>query len=198
MSSTEIVKPKSEALAELNRKLGELKLRAESIEVRDQQTFVEAGLLKLDIQSYEKAVKFATGPEIEIAKETLRRLQAEEKMLLAPSNVMLFDVEKKRKEWANAEREAAAKEQERINEAARKEAAKNHEKRPAPVIVKPSIPTVPGTRNTVNYKFEVTDETKVRKEWLKPDLVAIGEKVRADKDPELSMKEIGGIRAWKE
>jgi len=198
MNSTEITQLKSENLAELNRKFGELKARAESIQVTDSLSFSEAGHAKLDVQGYVKAVKFATGPDIEIAKEVLRRLQEQEKALTAPADALLFDLERKRKEWANKEREAAAKEQERINEAARKEAAKNHEKRPTPITVKPSIPTVPGLRNTVNYKFEVVDATKVRKDWLIPDLVAIGQKVRSDKDPEQSMKEIGGIRAWKE
>src|SRR5215831_13256417 len=119
MNSTEITQLKSENLAELNRKFGELKRRTEAIKVLDNHSFTEAGYAKLDVQSYVKAVKFATGPDIEIAKEVLRRLQAQENELLAPANVLLFDLERKRKEWAAKEREAAAKEQERINEAAR-------------------------------------------------------------------------------
>ncbi len=66
------------------------------------------------------------------------------------------------------------------------------------VTVKPSVPTVAGIRARVNYRFEVLEPSAVNRAFLKPDEVAIGQRVRADKDPEKSMREIGGIRVWQE
>lgn len=62
--------------------------------------------------------------------------------------------------------------------------------------VAPSVPKVAGIKARVNYKFEVVNPGKVGAGFLQPDLVAIGVKVRSDKDPDKSMREIGGIRVW--
>jgi hypothetical protein len=102
-----------------------------------------------------------------------------------------------KREAARLAKEAAEQERKAKEDAARTEA----EAKAAPVpevYVKPSIPTVQGKRNQVNYKFEVTDRNKVQVRFLMPDEVAIGQKVRADKDPERSMREIGGVRCWAE
>jgi hypothetical protein len=114
-SETTIVKG-SAALDALQKKLQVLKDRADSLVVRDQEGCIVAKNLKLDIQAYAKAVKFETGPEIEIAKERLRALQSQEKMLLAPAESMLETADNKRKSWEEEERRKAAEEQRRINE----------------------------------------------------------------------------------
>ena len=66
------------------------------------------------------------------------------------------------------------------------------------VTVASSIPKVSGIIRRTNYKFEVVSASHVERAFMKPDEVAIGTKVRADKDPDKSMKEIGGIRVWTE
>jgi hypothetical protein len=106
----------SAALDALQRKLQGLKDRADSLVVSDQAGCIAAKNLKLDIQAYMKAVKFETGPEIEIKKGELRQLQEQEKMLLAPAEAMLETSESKRKTWENEERRKAEEEQRRINE----------------------------------------------------------------------------------
>ena len=109
----------SEALKQLNEKLAALKDRADQLEVKDAQGCLLAKTLKLDIGSYTKAVIFETGPAIEVAKEKLRNLQAQQKMLLAPAEAMLETSERKRKDWENEERRLAQIEQDRINREAR-------------------------------------------------------------------------------
>jgi hypothetical protein len=66
------------------------------------------------------------------------------------------------------------------------------------VKVQPAVPKVAGIKARVNYKFQVVNPGQVGAGFLCPDEVAIGAKVRSDKDPEKSMKEIGGIRVWVE
>lgn len=106
----------SAALDALQKKLQGLKDRADSLVVSDQNGCIVAKNLKLDIQAFVKAVKFQTGPDIEIKKGELRQLQEQEKMLLAPAEAMLETSERKRKEWENEERWKAEVEQKRINE----------------------------------------------------------------------------------
>lgn len=115
MSTTEVVHV-SAALDALQKKLQGLKDRADSLVVSDQNGCIVAKNLKLDIQAFVKAVKFQTGPDIEIKKGELRQLQEQEKMLLAPAEAMLETSERKRRDWENEERRKAEEEQRRINE----------------------------------------------------------------------------------
>lgn len=66
------------------------------------------------------------------------------------------------------------------------------------VKVAPSVPKVAGIKARINYKFQVMNPGEVSTAFLCPDEVAIGAKVRSDKNPDKSMREIGGIRVWTE
>lgn len=66
------------------------------------------------------------------------------------------------------------------------------------VKVAPAVPKVSGIKARVNYKFEIVNPNEVDRAFLMPDSVAIGEKVRRDKNPEKSQMEIGGIRVYTE
>jgi hypothetical protein len=280
VENIEIVKGNA-ALEALQQKLGALKGRAESLIVKDQETCIVAKQLKLDIQAYQKAVKFQTGPDIEIKKEELRALQSQEKMLLAPAETILEISERKRRDWENEERRLAEEETRRENEertiraeakakaereereriaaeqrrnaeliaaqerrerekaadAARKageigkreaerqkreaeekaaearkaaaEAEARERERAAQdaklavdnvpkVIVKPNIPAVAGTVSRRNWKFKVVDAAKLRREYLMPDEVKIGEDVRRIKDKDKAEAECPGIEVWAE
>ena len=91
----------------------------------------------------------------------------------------------------------AAEEEAKAKALAAKQAAETAAAVPQ-VMVKPDIEAVAGRRFQINYKFEVIDASKVNPKFKCPDMKAIGEQVRDDKNPELSMKEVGGIRVWKE
>ena len=101
------------ALAQLNEKLEGLKQRAEQLVVENAADIITAKNLKLDINAYIKAVEFQTGPEIEIAKERLRRLKEQQAMLMKPAEDILETSEAKRKAWENEERRLALIEQNR-------------------------------------------------------------------------------------
>lgn len=116
MSNTELVPERSEELRQLNQKLATLTTRATDLQVRDQTGCIEAKTLKLDLAAYVKAVRYQTGPEIEIKKEELRNLQSQEKMLLSPAETALDVVNRRLKDWENEERRKAEEEQRRINE----------------------------------------------------------------------------------
>jgi NADH dehydrogenase/NADH:ubiquinone oxidoreductase subunit G len=168
---------------------------------------------KLEGDAWKRKEREAAEAEARRQREELEREQrakaeaqrkAEEAAAAALRKSREKEIEDARKAGDIKKREAdrLAKEAAEGERQAREAAAKTEaEAKAAPVpevYVKPSIPTVQGKRNQVNYKFEVTDRNKVQVRFLMPDEVAIGQKVRADKDPERSMREIGGIRCWAE
>lgn len=129
-------------------------------------------------------------------KENEKRLEAQRKA----GEIGKREQDKQKKllaEQQERERKAAADEQERKNQLAaeqEREAAANVQS----VRVEPSVPKVSGIKARVNYKFEIVSPYAVKRAFLIPDEVAIGYKVRGDKDPDKSMAEIGGIRVWAE
>lgn len=113
------------------------------------------------------------------------------------------EIEKQRKagELNEKEAERLKKQVEEEERKQKEEATRQAEemKNKVPVVeVKPNIVAVAGSKNQTHYKFEIVDRRLVFSAFMCPDLDAIGKKVRADKDPAKSMKEIGGIRAWGE
>lgn len=110
--------------------------------------------------------------------------------------------EAERLKKAEAEEAERTKREAAENEARQKALAEQQARETAANVqqatVKPAVPTVAGIKARVNYKFEVINPMQVNRAYLMPDEVAIGAKVRKDKDPEKSMAEIGGIRAWTE
>ncbi len=68
------------------------------------------------------------------------------------------------------------------------------------VTVKPSVPTIAGTRARVNWKFKVVDAARVKPLYqiTTPDEVKIGRFVRDAKDKAKAESEVGGIEVWDE
>jgi hypothetical protein len=122
----------------------------------------------------------------------LQRRQQEMKRIAAAQkdgDIKKREAERMRKEAE--ERERLAKEQAARDAEAMKANVQD-------IKVAPAVPKFATLRGRVNYKFEVLDAGKVTRPFTKPDEVAIGQKERNDKDPEKSMREIGGIRVWTE
>ena len=63
------------------------------------------------------------------------------------------------------------------------------------MVVQPSIPSVPGKRIVLHYRYVVTDISKMNRKYMKDDEVTINAKLRKDADIKKSEKEIGGIKA---
>jgi len=112
----------------------------------------------------------------------------------------------KMKAFEREELEATQKEQDKINKQAER-------KGEAPVEVQPAIPTVAGYRRSTNYYAEVTDVNALLRTWknsknpkqiaylrqfITIDMKALNAEAREVKNPEKLMKQIPGIRAWKD
>jgi hypothetical protein len=205
-SGTEIVK------ATLDQGLSLFRAQAQAIVVKDQQGYVTACQLALDVRAYIKDVKSKLGPGIDSAKLHLQRLQNDMKAYTAPAEEINELVSRKAEDWKRAEREAAwreqeainrkaREEQERIDAKAREEARAKHAKipmptpPPPPVTVVPSVPKVAGIKARVNWKFRIVDANKIPREYLMPDDVKIGQMVRATK---VVGEVIPGVEAYSE
>jgi hypothetical protein len=107
-TSTEIVK------ATLDQGLSLFRSQAQAIVVSDQQGYITACQLALDVRAYMKDVKAKLGPGIDSAKQHLQRLQNDMNAYLAPAKEIDELVSGKAESWKRAEREAAFREQERL------------------------------------------------------------------------------------
>lgn len=66
------------------------------------------------------------------------------------------------------------------------------------VTVKPAVPTVAGLRARVNWKFRITDASRLPRKYLIPNEVLIGRDVREWKDKEATEKAIPGVEVYTE
>jgi hypothetical protein len=126
---------------------------------------------------------------IALAEEDRKQREKELKKAQKSGEIGKRESERLKKE----SEKTAAVQKEQAAEAARIAAANVQE-----VKVAPAVPKVAGIKARVNYKFEIINANQVGRAFLMPDAVAIGEKVRRDKNPEKSTMEIGGIRVWTE
>lgn len=210
MNSTEIVNQDA-ALEQLNQRLGQLKTASE-IAIKDQASLIKSAEVKLDLESYIKAAKAHFEPELAPAEEKVKRLKIQMANLIQPAMGWLKSLVDRQREWSAKEREAAQKEQDRINEAARLEARKNHSKTPEPVAVAPALPKVPGIKNQTYYKCSVFNaaliierfvkgepaEREFLRRFITVDEQEIGKYARELKDPKAAEKAVPGCRFWSE
>lgn len=125
-----------------------------------------------------------------LADDTRRQRLAEIERDLAAGKIGKREAQRQMKA-AGAEAEAA-----KLEAAAAAEDAKS-----VPVALvqaEPDVPKVAGIKRRVNWKFKVVDETKVPRIWCTPNLVRIGDQVRATKDKQIAEALIPGIEVWDE
>jgi hypothetical protein len=200
MSTATVVPGNTVAIvkANLDQGLSLYRSQAQAIVVSDQQGYITACQLALDVRAYMKDVKAKLGPGIDSAKQHLQRLQNDMNAYLAPAKEIDDIVSRKAETWKRAEREAAQREadeinrkaveaQERADAKARAEARNNHVRLPDPtpapalVVVAPSVPKVAGIKARVNWRFRITDASKLPRAYLMVDEVKIGQFVRETK-----------------
>jgi hypothetical protein len=236
------------------------KARAEAIQVTDQESYITAGSLVVELRTYVKDVKAKLGPGIDSAKKHLDFLRNQQLQYTAPIETIISIAERKAEAWiAEDRRIRAAEEQEEQQklldaqkakaeadrlqaeaEAAEKKAARVEEIRamlrrksitkreaerllklaganeeaalaaaaaaaeeaanapPPTVRVASAVPTVSGIKKRVNWKFEVVDASKLPRQFLMPDLVAIGTEVRKIKHIKRAEALIPGIKVREE
>lgn len=93
--------------------LSRFKKEAESIIVKDQQDYIMACQLALDVRSYVKDVKSKMKPGIDSAKAHLDFLKNEMSKYVTPAEMIDQIVSQKAEAWKRAEREAAERERQR-------------------------------------------------------------------------------------
>lgn len=186
---------------ELHIFLSELSKQAKGIVVSDQTTYSDALEICKRAGDACKQVMLAAEPErLELRRRLDELLSQRDKVIVAIQS-QVAQLEQTARTWNLNEKAAAKREQDRINEEARKAAEKaNFGKRAAnrvePVVVNvaPNIPTVPGKRIIERYRFELLDLSKVKREFLCLNETKVNMKLRTDKDAAKSEREIGGIR----
>ena len=190
--------------------------QAQSITVETGEDYELACMFLQGIAGKKKQVEDVFGPIVRKAHEAHKEACAQMKKFTDPLAVAEMEVKRKvivfrdeqerlRRQEEQRQAEIARKEQEQraIDEAAQLEA--NGEKElaeivlqdaasaPAPVAVVPSfVPKSSGISGRVEWDFRVTDETKIPREYLMVNLVAIRAVVKAQK----SMAKIPGVQVF--
>jgi len=236
--------------------LAKFREEANAIVVKDQQDYVVACQLALDVRAYVKDVKAKMKPGIDSATAHLNFLKNELAKYVTPAQQIDEIVSRKAEDWKRAEREAAERERQRIQaeaeaaarrraeeerreaeriaaeqrkereaelrrqreageikareaERLRKQAEEDERKarelaakqaeetaKAVPVVtVAPAVPKVAGIKARVNWKFRIVDSSKLPRQFLKADEVAIGEYVRKEKR---AGEVIPGVEAYSE
>lgn len=190
MSTTETALVKVEegkivAGQELHLLLGELAGSAEHLVVHDKATCEEALELAKRKDDAIKFVMAAAEPERLRLRSALEKLLGERDKIVAALQSTVNRPELEARAWNIKERQDAKAEQDKLNKGQR---AENR------VEVKPNLPSVPGKRIVLHYRCEVLDASKVKRDWMVPDVQAIERQARDDKDPAKTEKAVGGVR----
>ena len=200
-------------------------VEARVIQVNDNATNQKATNYLKILKNFEAQIKAELRPHIEKAHSLHRGLVNQEKTLLAPiqaseqalkQTISAFLTEQRRIQAENQriEREKAEtaerKRREILEEQARKHEAagrieKAEERREAAEVVHVPVPIIQdhvekqeGLCTLKNWKFKVTDEDIIPREYMSIDISAIGKVVRAIKDKGKVEKMIPGISVYSE
>jgi hypothetical protein len=190
--------------------------QARQISIKTMDDYIRAGEIMLTIKAIRKKITETFKPikqKMDAAKqEVLDQERAadaplkEAEALLSPQIIAWNrEQERLRQEEENRLREEARKQEEerRLQEAilaeqsGQKEEAEAIMETPvqvAPVVVPKSVPKVAGMSIRENWKFKITNERLIPREYLKVDEVKIGQVVRALK----SATNIPGVEVYNE
>lgn len=127
MSSTEIAVSKSQALADLNDKLGALEKQAHSLAVKDQSSYIIGAGLLTSLKAVVQAVEFQTGPRLAAAKEEFERAKQEQAAFLNPAKKILETIKEKMNVFREEEKRQAKIEEDRKNAELRRQAQEKAE-----------------------------------------------------------------------
>ena len=190
--------------------------QAKQISIKTMDDYVRAGEIMLTIKAIRKKITETFKPikqKMDAAKqEVLDQERAADAPLKEAESILSPQIiawnreqERLRQEEENRLREEARKQEEerRLQEAilaeqhGQKEEAEAIMETPvqvAPVVVPKSVPKVSGMSIRENWKFRITNEKLIPREYLKVDEVKIGQVVRALK----SATNIPGIEVYNE
>jgi uncharacterized protein YhaN len=142
---------------------------------------------------------------IEAAKKAEEERKERERQAEIDRKAREKEIEAARKAGEIKAREAARLKKEAEEAAARERARAAEDERLAKqdalmdtVTVKPAVPTVAGIRARVQWKFRITNPSKLPRQYLMADEVAIGQEVRRLKDKAKAEAAIPGIEVYSE
>ena len=164
-------------------------LKAERMKHEGQVDAIDATITE-KMAEFKRKEREAAQKEAEHENE--RRRQEAQRKANEDRKAQEKEIEKRRKAGDLSKREAEQQKKEAAQEATEKAADVRE------VTVEPNVPKVTGLRGRVNWYFEVVDESKLPRRFLKGDLVAIGVEVRHIKDKAKAEAAIPGIRVWSE
>jgi hypothetical protein len=156
-----------------------------------------AGLFKAH-----RTVTKLRGDNLAAAEGEVKRLKSEREGFAAEQERMRREAAQK------AQQEAYEREQARLIEEARQAAAAGQSEAAeaileeavnvevAPVVLPSTVPTISGTSFRTAWEWEVVDHTKLKKEFVKIDEVAIGKIVRSMHKSAETLVGEGAIRVW--
>lgn len=136
------------------------------------------------------------------AEKAEEERQERERQAFAERRQQELEADKLRKAGEISKREADKLKKEAVaqEERQRQQAADDAklQAQVAPVEVKASIPTLQGTQSRRNWKFKVTHKSIIPRQYTMPDMVAIGQMVRDEKDKDKAEALCPGIEVWSE
>ncbi len=112
MATSSVIKPDTK---KLEQKQIALRSMVDSIVVKDAETCLRAKTAQRDIRSEMKAIGFVLDPFVETAKQALQQARDERAKYLTPLESMDAVLAQKVKDYEHQEREAAQREQDRLN-----------------------------------------------------------------------------------
>lgn len=177
--------------------------QARAIQVVDAETYTQAGQVLITIKGLRKEIGAAFDPIIKKAHEAHKEAKAQKDKAEAPlieaENIIkpalaAYDREQERlrREEEERQREIArkAEEERRLREAEQAEKEGRNEEAQAiieepvyvpPVVLEKTTPKVQGISMQKVWKFRVTNEALIPREYMTPDMVKIGGVARATK-----------------
>jgi len=208
-------------IEKLNQESKELSTTVSSMVITSQDQYEKAAGLLLAVKKMKKQVHDFFDPLVEKTRAAWKESLEKRDNQLEPVEYAENIVKKKIKKYENeqeqkrqeAEREAqrkadeqARKERERLQKRAEKAAEKGKEEKaadlmdqaaevaPPPVTVEPTINRVKNLGITRVWKYKIENEDLIPREYMTPDLPAIGKVVRALKQN----VNIPGVRVYQE
>jgi hypothetical protein len=178
-----------------------LAARAQALQVKDADSFAEAGQIIAQLKNLSKESEACMAPYKIKVRQVLDFLQTRFNRNKNRAEELHGILNKKMGDYSRLEREAAAAEEKKLN----KKAAE-------PVTVQPNLPKTAGVRNTTNYPITIEDPKILIRALLKAykaadtkrvqflaqfvtvDRVKLAEYARELKDPQEFNKSIPGVK----
>jgi len=190
--------------------------QAHAITIRDSEDYTRAGDLWKSIKDLKEQVNETFSPIISKAHAAHKEALAQKAKIFDPLDAAGRIVKKVMERYDTAQEAIRQAEERRLREIARKaeeerllmeaiaaEAAGEKEEATAimeapvyvaPVVVPKEVPKVQGVSFRTIWRYRITDERKIPREYLKPDDVKIGQVVRALKN----QTNLPGIETYEE